>query len=557
MNGTTVSNDRPIRTAGLELLGEMPGTAFAERKFLARRGGAYLQLTEVLYRILELADGAHDCERIAAYASAATGRAISAADVRELVAARLVPGGLIGGRDAPAPRAASPLAVNLRAVVLGARPIDVIARVASPLFAPAVALAVIAATIGTRVWLYTHHGIADAVRDVVFRPGVMVAVVALVVASAVLHEIGHAAALRRAGGRSRGMGIGFYLIYPVFYTDVSDGYRLGKWRRVLTDVGGFYMNLVFGLATIAGYLATGQEFVLASVMLTDIEILHQLLPLGRLDGYWLLADITGVPDFFSGAGPFLRSLVPFGRKTTTNAVRPIARVVYATYLLVIGPAFALLGYAIGNSAPRLLAASMESFLRQSDALDAAREQHDLAAGLAAVAQGMLLVVPLVAIAMFFVTLAVAAARLVWRVSGRSRAERLLGATSLAAAAVLVGLLWSRPQAPITAADALAEAPRGIARIVRDIAPIVAVASPTASAEPSATPTAPSAAPAMTPPTQSVPSLTVPTITAPRAPAATPPPTATQPPPSPSTTPSPTASPTPTATPSPTTTGSTK
>ena len=31
----------------------------------------------------------------------------------------------------------------------------------------------------------------------------------------------------------------------------------------------------------------------------------------RLDGYWVLADLTGIPDFFSQIGAFIRSVVPF------------------------------------------------------------------------------------------------------------------------------------------------------------------------------------------------------------------------------------------------------
>ena len=39
----------------------------------------------------------------------------------------------------------------------------------------------------------------------------------------------------------------------------------------------------------------------------NLEIIHQLLPFLRLDGYWTLADITGVPDFFSQMTAFIRS----------------------------------------------------------------------------------------------------------------------------------------------------------------------------------------------------------------------------------------------------------
>jgi hypothetical protein len=197
-----------------------------------------------------------------------------------------------------------------------------------------------------------------------------------------------------------------------------------------------------------------------------------------------------------------------------------------------------------------MATTIASFLQQSDALEAARAREDLAAGMAAVAQGVLLALPLIAIALFFVTLARVALRITWRASGRSRTERFLGAGSIAAVALLVALVWSRPIASIGAGTV--DALMTHARAIRDAAPIAATAPPTqvaqvverlASFAPSivtqrAAPVvstrqnlAPSAAP-----TQS------PTSTA----TATPTPTAT-----------PTSTPTPTPTPSPTTTGSTK
>src|SRR5207302_3425133 len=141
--------------------------------------------------------------------------------------------------------------------------------------------------------------------ELLYKPGFMLVMLAIIVATAAFHEFGHAAALRYGGGKVRKMGVGIYLIYPAFYTDVSDNYRLSRWPRVRTDLGGFYFNLIFSLGIIALYFLTGWELLLLLVLLMDVEIVHQLLPFVRLDGYWALADITGIPDLFSQMGPFL------------------------------------------------------------------------------------------------------------------------------------------------------------------------------------------------------------------------------------------------------------
>src|SRR5438093_10570311 len=47
----------PRLVAGVELLGELRGSGFAEPQWLARRGGRFLQLSEVLYRVASEVDG--------------------------------------------------------------------------------------------------------------------------------------------------------------------------------------------------------------------------------------------------------------------------------------------------------------------------------------------------------------------------------------------------------------------------------------------------------------------------------------------------------------------
>src|SRR5690348_10067614 len=80
---------------------------------------------------------------------------------------------------------------------------------------------------------------------------------------------------------------------------------LGRWARVRTDLGGFYFHLIFALGIIALSLATGREFLLLAVPLINLDMLYQWLVFVRFDGYWVLADLTGIPDFFSQVMAFL------------------------------------------------------------------------------------------------------------------------------------------------------------------------------------------------------------------------------------------------------------
>src|SRR5207237_8648715 len=183
-----------------------------------------------------------------------------------------------------------------------------------------------------------------AIHQTFYSSGLMLAVLGMVVASAAFHELGHAAALTYGGGKVSGMGAGLYIVYPAFYTDVTDNYRLPRWSRVRTDLGGFYFNLLFGLALTALYAVTRQEVLLLAVVLINFEIIHQLLPFLRLDGYWTLADITGVPDFFSQMMAFVRSVLPLksdGRKLPE--LKWWGKAVFGLYILITIP---LLGFVL-------------------------------------------------------------------------------------------------------------------------------------------------------------------------------------------------------------------
>src|SRR5437899_7462407 len=86
----------PAPAPGTLLLGVQQGSGYVVAPALVRRGdGQVLQLTPLLYAVLEAVDGARDADAIAEAASHATGRGLAAADVMTLVDQRLRPMGLV------------------------------------------------------------------------------------------------------------------------------------------------------------------------------------------------------------------------------------------------------------------------------------------------------------------------------------------------------------------------------------------------------------------------------------------------------------------------------
>ena len=131
------------------------------------------------------------------------------------------------------------------------------ARLFRPLFSPFVVVVVLACLIGSDTWLFRSGQVIAASEYVVSHPLAVLVVLGLTLFSTLFHECGHAAACRYGGARPGVIGMGFYVVWPAFFTNVTDAYRLGRAGRVRTDLGGVYFNAIFVLALTAVYLTTG------------------------------------------------------------------------------------------------------------------------------------------------------------------------------------------------------------------------------------------------------------------------------------------------------------
>src|SRR5438876_744549 len=167
--------------------------------------------------------------------------------------AKLIPLGLIAGAagSASLPPPASPrslLSMGWRVTIFGQRALEPIARTLQVFYAPFLLVPLLVSVVAAQVWLYAAGGVVASAQHTLYTPGALLLVVGLLMAGALFHELGHAAALRYGGGTPRSIGAGLYILYPAFFTDVTDGYRLGRWARVRTDLGGVYFHLIFAWA---------------------------------------------------------------------------------------------------------------------------------------------------------------------------------------------------------------------------------------------------------------------------------------------------------------------
>ncbi|WP_462202477.1 hypothetical protein, partial [Frankia sp. CcWB3] len=304
---------RPSRADGLALLGEFTGSGLARPVFLARRAdGQVVALTELLAHILEAADGARDVAAIADRVTGVCARRVSGADVAYLVVDRLMPLGLIASENGatPAPRAKALFTLAARHTLLPAPAVHRVSRVFAMLFRPAAVALLLALLVATDVWIFGRHSVRDSAAEVLATPALILVVVGLALVGALFHECGHAAACHYGGARPGVIGFGMYLVWPAFFTDVTDSYRLSRLGRLRTDLGGIYFNGLFVLLLAGALALTHAGVLVTAVVLVHLDAMRQLAPFVRLDGYYIVSDLAGVPDLFNRMGPTLRATLP-------------------------------------------------------------------------------------------------------------------------------------------------------------------------------------------------------------------------------------------------------
>ncbi|MER5176982.1 hypothetical protein ABT009_01135 [Streptomyces sp. NPDC002896] len=392
----------PRRSAGLQLLGEYQGSGFTEPKYLVRRGdGQVVQLSRLLYLVAEAVDGARNTETISHRVSGRFGREVSADNVEYLIEHKLEPLGVTvpfgqEGDQVAGPTSDLLLALKAHRVIFRERQVARIAKALAWLHRPLVVVLVLAAALCMDFWLFAVHGAMKPVLQMLEQPVLMLAVFVLIVASLVFHEFGHASACRYGGARPGAIGCGLYLIWPSMYTEVTDVYRIGKGGRIRTDLGGVYFNVVFVLGLACAYFVTGQSVFLAAIYLVHFEILEQLMPVVRLDGYYILGDLAGIPDLFGKIKPILLSMLP-GRPVAPEVadLKRHSRIMVTCWVLTMVPLIiAELGYVLWNL-PRLLITSLRSLTEQLGGTWMAFVDGQIAAGLVGVIGSLMLVFPLV------------------------------------------------------------------------------------------------------------------------------------------------------------------
>jgi putative peptide zinc metalloprotease protein len=118
----------------------------------------------------------------------------------------------------------------------------------------------------------------------------------------VFHEFGHGLTCKHFGGECHEIGIMILVLTPCLYCNVSDSWMLpNKWQRAMIGAAGIYVELVIAsICTFLWWFSTPgllNALCLNAMFICSVStVFFNANPLLRYDGYYVLSDLTEIPN---------------------------------------------------------------------------------------------------------------------------------------------------------------------------------------------------------------------------------------------------------------------
>lgn len=146
-----------------------------------------------------------------------------------------------------------------------------------------------------------------------------------------LHEFAHGTVCKYVGGKVGTLGFMLIFFSPAMYCDIS-GIRMisDKKKQILASCAGICVNLVFMAMASIAYTIWARPLFAAFIIMSFTTIVSNLIPVIRLDGYWILSFATGITNLYKKSLRGVGKL--FGHATRQE--RFIAAYGVVTYLVI-------------------------------------------------------------------------------------------------------------------------------------------------------------------------------------------------------------------------------
>ncbi len=266
-----------------------------QKYLLKTADGRRFEISQFLFNIVELVDGVRSVDAIATEISQKEGKEYRRGDVETVLARYLAPSGVLAGPNANSPGKKTAGYLRFKIPLLSQKTIRPMMVWFHSLFRPAYLICGLVASLSFLIYFYS---LARRPAWEVATPGMInwLGVYAIYLIGTLAHEIGHSSACYHFGAQPGHIGIGLYLYFPVFFTDVSDVWRLRRAERAAVDIAGVYFQLLMLPLLYCLYGISGDSTYVYAIYLMTFSCVTALNPLFRFDGYWLVSDLAGLPN---------------------------------------------------------------------------------------------------------------------------------------------------------------------------------------------------------------------------------------------------------------------
>lgn len=175
------------------------------------------------------------------------------------------------------------------------------------LFRPWLMWTVVSVFAGLEAVYFLHY------RDMVEQTPVSIYLIAglylFMALSSLVHEFGHAAACKHYGMSHGNIGLGLYLNLPVFYTDVTQVWKLSRRQRCVVNFGGVYFQMLLLIPLLTAAIIGGNGLLDYMILLMNFNFALTLNPFFKFDGYWMMTDLLGIANLRKKGTEWLKYLV--------------------------------------------------------------------------------------------------------------------------------------------------------------------------------------------------------------------------------------------------------
>lgn len=314
-------------------------TSHTEGRFLVHFNDRYYEVSTSLAALLETAKKCETLSEVALQYSSASGCEYSEADIEAILEKFILPITRNSGKALSQRKGQFLYNIGL----LPPKIVRTIASCLKVLYKPVFAWPLLVLIAFCEIFFLTED--LRVIHTLDGADGWLIAsVLGLFVLNSFFHEFGHASACRFFGTKTGGIGLGLYITFPVFYTDVTDVWCLTRRQRVIVNIGGVYFQLIFLIPFFVVYFFTGNDICKLYIYATNLNFLLTLNPFLKFDGYWIMSDMAGVPNLRKRTTEYVKYL--FNRirnkeyeKPFLLSLNPVERTLMIVYSIAINAFF--------------------------------------------------------------------------------------------------------------------------------------------------------------------------------------------------------------------------